>query len=120
MVVQVVQDGRKTELVLENPFQRVSHGVENKRVRTYAKGENPLKIVFPVPLNAEERPVLAANRAGAECTLDINFCQICTGPVLGDEADGVVDGHIVQTEFLAGDAVIDALTQRSRQVMDWA
>ena len=58
VVVQMVQDDWRRELVLEHPFHCVGHGVEDERARTKANVKNLLAVVFVVPFNAEERSAL--------------------------------------------------------------
>ena len=61
--------------------------------------KNPLEVVFAVSLHAEERSDLKINRAGAERTPDVDFCQIRIRPVLSDETDGVVNPFTAMGHF---------------------
>ena len=96
----------------------VSNSVKNEGTGAKAKRKYSLKVELAVPLDAEERPVLSPNRARAECTLDVHLRQVGPRPVLKDEADGVIHCHVVQTEIVNGNAVIDAFTEGGGQVVD--
>ena len=99
------------------PFDGGCHCIKYRRARAEAKWQDTVVVVLPLPQDAEEMPILWADRYLTKSTLHIEFREIDRRRGGHNDVNGFINADVLQRERLGRDPVVNAGAGRAGQVV---
>ena len=105
-------------VVLEDPVPALGKLVKDKRGRAETKRKSQVDVEALAPGHAQEGPIVWVDGDQPVRVANVQFGEKSAAALVYYEIDGIVNARVRQRKLVTGDAVVDTLAGRMRQVDD--